>query len=171
MTNRTAKKRRTRQHIIADLGANYVERYALLSGFSVERVEKDYGYDLVLFTYDGNGEIENGQVYIQVKATEKVKRLKRAPSISFPLEKAHLESWIHEPMPVILALYDVSGDKAYWLYIQAYFENNEPSIKGKKTQSVRIDESNIIDTQSVGQWRNYKANVLGQLNGVIKHYA
>jgi hypothetical protein len=171
MTDRTARKRRTRQHIIADLSANYVERYALLCGFSVERVEKDYGYDLILFTFDNNGELENGQVYIQVKATEQVKRLKRTPTISFPLEKANLESWLPEPMPVILALYDAAEDKAYWLYLQAYFESNRPDARGKKTQSVRIDEGNLVDTQSVNLWRRYKADVLVQLDGVIRHNA
>ena len=67
------KKRRTRQHIIAELSVNYVERYALQCGFSVERVEHDYGIDLVLFTYDANGEIENGQVYLQLKATDNLR--------------------------------------------------------------------------------------------------
>jgi hypothetical protein len=31
------KKRRTREHVIADLSANHVERHALLCGYSVER--------------------------------------------------------------------------------------------------------------------------------------
>jgi hypothetical protein len=48
------KKKRPRQHIIADLSINHVERYVLLCGYSVERVEHDYGIDLVIFTYDAN---------------------------------------------------------------------------------------------------------------------
>lgn len=55
-----AKKKRVRQHIIADLSANHVERYILRCGFSVERVQHDYGIDLVLFTYNSDGEIEPG---------------------------------------------------------------------------------------------------------------
>jgi len=169
MTERTARKRRTREHVIADLGTHHVERFVLLCGFSVERVEKDYGYDLILFTYDSNGEVENGQVYIQVKATEHAKRLKRTQIISFSLEKAHLESWLPEPMPVILTLYEAIEDKAYWLYLQAYFESDRPDTRGAKTQSVHIDECNLVDTRSVKLWRKYKANVLAQLDGVIQH--
>ena len=57
-----AKKKRPREHIIADLSVNHVERYVFLCGYSVERVEYDYGFDLILFTYNINSEIENGQI-------------------------------------------------------------------------------------------------------------
>ena len=60
-----SRKRRTREHVIADLSANYVERYVLRCGFTVERTVHDYGIDLILSTYSASGEIENGQVYIQ----------------------------------------------------------------------------------------------------------
>ena len=36
-------KRRTRAHVLADLSINHVERHVLLCGFSVDRVEHDYG--------------------------------------------------------------------------------------------------------------------------------
>lgn len=52
------RKRRTREHVIANLGVNFVERQALLCGFSVERVVHDYGTDLLLFTYDNDGSTE-----------------------------------------------------------------------------------------------------------------
>ena len=171
MSKRVRRKRRTREHIIADLGVNYIERFVLLCGFSVERVEKDYGYDLIMFTYDGNGEIENGQVYIQVKAKEQVERLKRTEAVSFALERAHLESWLHEPMPVMLALYDASQDEAYWIYLQAYFETEKRSARGETTQSVHIHQDSVIDVKSVRLWRKHKADILDQLDGVITHNA
>jgi hypothetical protein len=43
------KKRRTRQHVIADLGVNYVELQALQCGYLVERVARDYGIDLRVY--------------------------------------------------------------------------------------------------------------------------
>jgi len=33
-------------HVLADLGMNHVERQVLLCGYSVDRVDQDYGYDL-----------------------------------------------------------------------------------------------------------------------------
>ena len=40
------RKQRARSHIIADLSANHVEYFALECGFSIERIEADYGYDI-----------------------------------------------------------------------------------------------------------------------------
>ena len=54
------RKRRTREHIIADLAVNHVERQALLCGFTVERNRYDYGIDLEITPFDENGEIEPG---------------------------------------------------------------------------------------------------------------
>ena len=56
------KKRRTREHVIADLSANHVERQALLCGYAVERRAHDYGIDLVITTYDREGNVENGEI-------------------------------------------------------------------------------------------------------------
>ncbi len=36
-------------------GASYVERFIIDAGHTAQRVEKDYGYDLLLFTYDEDG--------------------------------------------------------------------------------------------------------------------
>jgi hypothetical protein len=68
------KKTRTREHVIADLGVNHVERQVLLCGFSVERIEHDYGVDLLVFTYNAGGEVENGEIRLQIKATDRVKK-------------------------------------------------------------------------------------------------
>jgi len=39
------RKRRTREHVIADLSANHVERHVLRSGHTVERLVHDYGIE------------------------------------------------------------------------------------------------------------------------------
>jgi hypothetical protein len=67
----TQRKLRTREHIIADLAVNHVERQVFLCGWTVERVFHDYGLDLILFFFNSMGELENGNAYIQVKATER----------------------------------------------------------------------------------------------------
>lgn len=40
-------KQRTRQHVIADLSVNFVERLALKCGYTMQRAAADYGYDSV----------------------------------------------------------------------------------------------------------------------------
>lgn len=85
------KKKRPREHIIADLSVNHVERYVFLCGYSVERMEYNYGFDLVIFTYNTNGEIENGQIYVQLKATDSLKVLAGQETIAFPIARSDLE--------------------------------------------------------------------------------
>ena len=74
MTNRNPgpRKRRTRQHVIADLSANHVERFILEEGHTAQRLSSDYGYDLIMWTFDGHGHAEPGACYIQLKAMEKL---------------------------------------------------------------------------------------------------
>jgi hypothetical protein len=64
------RKRRTREHVIADLSVNHVERLVLRCGWTVERTQYDYGLDLVMRTYSASGEIESGTVWFQLKATD-----------------------------------------------------------------------------------------------------
>ena len=42
-----SKKRRTREHVIADMSINHIERQASLCGYAVERWVHDYGIDLI----------------------------------------------------------------------------------------------------------------------------
>ena len=56
--NRVLRKRRTREHVIADLSVNFLERQVLLCGFTTERMAHDYGVDLEIFTFNRVGEIE-----------------------------------------------------------------------------------------------------------------
>ncbi len=92
------RKRRTRQHVIADLSANHGEYYALRCGFSVERAVHDYGIDLVLFTYNDEGEVENGQVFMQLKATDHLRLATRQQAIRIGIKRADLELWLAEPV-------------------------------------------------------------------------
>lgn len=54
-------------------------------------MEYDYGVDLVLFTYDDNGEIENGQIFVQFKATDHLNVLGNRLTIAFPVARTDLE--------------------------------------------------------------------------------
>ncbi|NER37951.1 MAG: DUF4365 domain-containing protein [Oscillatoria sp. SIO1A7] len=165
------KKKRTRQHIIADLCVNHVERYVLLCGYSAERVEHDYGFDLVISTYDVNGEIENGYIYAQLKATDSLRVLADGETISFTLGRSDLELWLGEPMPSILIVYDAQQDVGYWLYLQAYFENlaNFDLAGVGDTVTVNISKKNTVNSAAIAKFAIYKNNIIMQIKGVIRH--
>jgi hypothetical protein len=115
--------RRTREHVIADLSINHVERQALLCGSSVERIQHDYGVDLFVLTYDRHGQRENGEILFQVKATDRLRFRAGGQAVAYRVEASDLRSWLREPMPVILVLYDARKEVGYWLYLQAHFED------------------------------------------------
>ena len=165
------RKRRTRQHIIADLSVNYVERFILLAGFSVERIENDYGIDLNLYTYDNSGEIENGTIFIQLKASDNLRNSKNGDYVSFSIRRSDLESWLEELFPVMLVLYDPALDKAYWLYIQRHFESLPSFDLGSigETYTVRLELGNVLAVDTIKQWASFKQSILFQLGKVVKH--
>ena len=167
------KKQRTREHVIADLSVNYVERFALLCGYTIEPFRKDYGYDLNLYTYTDDGEIENGNIYIQLKATDHLHLVNHGQAISFPLNKKDLQTWLEEPLPAILIIYDAINNCAYWLYIQAYFEQLSHFDMNLVNQSytINIPIENQVDIASMRQFAQFKQHVLLQINQQRIHHA
>jgi hypothetical protein len=166
------RKQRTRSHVLAELSANHVERYALLCGYSVERFEHDYGIDLALYTYDGAGEVENGAIYLQLKATDNPQTLKDEQTIALEVERSDLEYWLGEPMPVILVLYDARADAAYWLYVQPYLKGRpdfEPSETGR-TVTVHLSKTAVLDEAAMRRFSIFRDDVLRQIRGVIRHH-
>ena len=166
------RKRRTCEHVVADLSANHVERYALQCGFTVERIVHDYGIDLTLSTYSASGEIENGPVYIQLKATDRLRVRDNQPTIAFPVQRADLELWLREPLPCILIVYDAHADVAYWLYVQAYFAQltSFSLTEAGETVTVHLPKTNVVDEAAIRRFAQYRDNVLVQMQGVIHHY-
>jgi hypothetical protein len=167
------RKRRTREHIIADLSVNFVERQVLFCGYTIERVRADYGYDLLMFTYDANGEREIGEVYVQVKATETLPLLKNSAVIAWRLSRSDLASWLYSSVPVILIVYDAQGDQAYWLYVQRYF-HNLPGFNlfvAGKTVTARIPSSQVLNPSAVLQFAGFRDTLILQTRGLINHDA
>ena len=58
------RKQRTRQHVIADLSVHYLEGFILQEGHTPYRLTPDYGYDLVLLTYDERATINGRQMAV-----------------------------------------------------------------------------------------------------------
>lgn len=131
----------------------------------------DYGYDGSITTFDSNGEIENGYVFIQLKATDHLGRLKKAQGLSYTLSKQHIDLWHDEPMPVYLVLFDAINEVGYWLYLQQYFAQLkiDPATITSKSLTVYLDPKNVFDSTTPAKWRDDKLMVLRQIAGKISH--
>jgi uncharacterized protein DUF4365 len=163
------RKRRTRQHIIADLSVNHVEHQALLCGFSVERLIHDYGIDLEVFTFNRKGEIEEGKILLQIKASDQLAVRPAKTTFAFRIERKDLVLWLAQPMPVILVVYEAPKDIAYWLYIQSYFSKRKDFnlfAAGKKI-TLHIPIKNVVHPTAMRRFAGFRDRVLKQLRGLI----
>lgn len=149
-----------------------MERYALLCGYSVERFAHDYEIDLALYTYNAAGEVENGAIYLQLKATDELRTLKEEQTIPLEVERADLEYWLEEPMPVILVRYDAQADAAYWLYVQSYFKG-QPGFDLSETGStvtVHLSKASVLDEGGMRRFGHFRDEVFKQIRGVIQYH-
>lgn len=163
------RKIRTREHIIADISENHFENFALMKGFSTESTAHDYGYDIIMSTYDQSGEIENGFVLVQLKATDSLNLINNKTEISFPIDKRDLTLWLKEFYPVILVVYDAQKKKGYWLYLQAYFQSltNFSIANVGKSHNIHIPVSNVVSKGSMTKFKNYKKKLYTQVQNII----
>lgn len=173
MTERPHKlrKRRTRQHVIAAQSVNYVERFIVDAGFTAQRVEYDYGYDLLVTTFDEDGYGEPGLVYLQIKATDVLRMANSGTAVAFDLAVQDVNLWIRETMPVLLVVFDAQERRAWWLHIQDYFtaEPSRAPAAVAKTIRVLIPVRQRFGRRTVAAMRVWKQNVLNQSWGRIDH--
>jgi hypothetical protein len=164
-----ARKRRTRAHVIASQSRSYVEWFVVQEGYTSKSFEEDYGYDLFVTTYDEEGYIEDGQILVQLKATDNPARTPKG--IAVTLDVRDYELWTRELMPVFLVVYDGVNQKAYWLYVQHYFQvgSARRPKPGAKTVRVFVPEKNKVGPAFVQYARGRKAAVQKQLAEGIKH--
>ena len=166
---RVVLKRRTREHVIADLSVHHVEGPVLRVGFTIERIVQDYGLDLRMMTYNARGEPEPDSVLFQLKATDHLQRTADGSAVVFRVETADVVRWMGETYPVILVVYDAPADKAYWIYVQAYFAPGRARVGTGQTVTVRIPTTNVLNEEAVRQFAVAKAALKTQTKGV-QHY-
>ena len=152
----TPRKQRTRQHVMADQSVNHVERFIIDEGHTAQRLSQDYGYDLILFTYDEHGYAEPGVAFLQLKAAERLTQ--SGAHYAYDLDIRDYNLWVAENNPVFLILFDAARRRAYWLAVQDYFEGSarRKPRKGSKTVRVRVPRRQAISRRGVARLRRLK---------------
>ena len=159
------RKQRTRQHVIADLRVHHVEGFILESGHTAQRLGSDYGYDLILWTFDAQGYAEPGAACFQLKAMETLTA--RGTDFVFDLDVWDYNLWLREAWPVILVLFDASRRRACWLPVQDYFREapSRRPRKGATTVRVRVPRRQVVNRRAIAQIRDLKWQVLNRGKG------
>lgn len=165
---RGRRKRRTREHVIAALSVNFLERRILLRGYKLDRPsEPEYGTDATMFHFSEDGSVENGEVRFQLKATDNLKLVEKGKCVSIAVDIANLNHWIWEVVhPFIIVVYDASNDRAYWLDVQQYAE--EAAITDtdeNETVTLRIPAKNKLTLSSIDHFRKLS---IERVNTILK---
>ena len=145
------RKRRTRQHILEDLGFNHVEKHILLAGNILRRFsQNDYGYDGMLDTFNENGEADNLSFMIQLKSTDNINFSQSNMAYTLDLSKRDLELWLNSLHPVLIILLDAKKDVAYFVDLQDYFKENRILLKNvRKFVRIYLPQNGIFNEKAV----------------------
>jgi hypothetical protein len=163
------RKTRVRKHVIADMSLHHLAYIIVSCTFTVEPTSADYGYDLSVYTFDGRGQYENGNLFVQLKATDNLRVDPRTGEIRFRISKRDILSWEGEPFPVYLVVFDAVRGKAYWTYLQRYFAQARISSATMTTASVEVRLPAVeVDLAIVQSWRGDKNAVLTQIGAVTR---
>lgn len=160
----TPRKQRTRQHVIADLSVNHVERVALLEGCAFVRFDADYGYDLVLLTFDRDGYVENGVIFFQLKASESLQRV--GENFAYDIDIRDYNSWVADDFPVFLVLYDAGTGRAYWVHIQGFFrDSGRRPQAGARTVRVHVPATQVFNRRGLRRVRRVRQSAPVRIMG------
>jgi hypothetical protein len=147
------------------MGLIHVLKAFIDKGHTADQPREDYGYDLIANTFDAKGCLEDGDIRIQIKATDRLHELTRGNLILCRIKIIHYNLWINARLPVFLIQYDAQEKKAYWLYVQAYFaeDASRRPRAGAKTCTVRIPLENEFTEDTVDYMRARKAAIQAQV--------
>ena len=155
------RKRRTREHIIEDLSENYLERLVLNSGHLLRRPSRDYGVDVTMFHFADSGELENGEVRFQLKATDHLNLVADGKFATVRVKTGDIQYWSMELYPFILVLYDSIGKRAFWIEIEDLL--SQSLNLDQSTETIRIPISNQLSMQTIETFRQKSLEVIKRI--------
>jgi Domain of unknown function (DUF4365) len=163
------RKRRTREHVIADLSRVYVETVLLDGNCTAEQTRRDYGYDLLVTCFDADGFVEPGYVAVQLKATDDIDRGATAGAFRLRMDVRDYHLWTGNLDPVFLILFDARRRAAYWLDVQRYFADDarRRPRPAARSLTVSVPRGQVVGPEFVVYAREKKASRLARVREVI----
>lgn len=147
-----------------DLSENYLERIVLERGHVLLRPRRDYGIDVSMFHFDHSGEIENGEVRFQLKATDSPSFVENGAYISVQIDARDLRAWAFSVYPIVLILFDASHEIAYWLRITEYVDQHPEALNPHRRKArIRIPCANELSASSIDLFRRWSLELIDKL--------
>lgn len=158
------KKVRTREHVISDLSYNFLERKVLQRGHWLDAPRNDYGIDATMFHHNERGEVENGEVRFQLKASDELKVSERGAWIALRIDTKDLRYWHFEFFPMIVVVYDADRDRAFWLHIQDHVRTTPRLLESDTdTVTLRIPTANKLNLYAIDQFRRLSLTCMAKI--------
>ena len=165
------RKRRTREHVIADLSVNHVERQVLLHGAAVERVRNDYGIDVEILFFDDDGYWKNGRAMLQIKATDRPTVRAGGTSVAVRVDARDLRFWRLVSDPVILVAYDAAEDRAHWLHVQPLLRGTSgTALLAPASTTLHVPRANRLTAEAVREFERLSDAQVGRWFGMMDHH-
>jgi len=149
------RKKRTRAHVIEEMSFNFLERKVLARSHMLARApQREYGWDATMFHFSPNGEIENGEIRIQLKATDHLDGNKAYVACRVSTKDLQYWYWEDQQIPFVLALYDAQRQRGFWIPIRQHVDELQIQIDPEQaTVELRIPWSNKITLRTIDQLR------------------
>lgn len=158
------RKRRTREHVIAEMSVNFLERKVLQRGHQLFRMgQVEYGIDAIMYHFGQEGGLENGHVQFQLKATDHLKFNRDREYLPVVVDEGHLDHWSKELHPFILVLFDARNMRGYWLYVQEYVRSTGIYPKGD-TVTLLVPVKNKLTVYAVDRFAEFSRSIM-QMDG------
>jgi hypothetical protein len=153
--------------VIADLSYNFLERKVLLRGHWLDSPRNDYGVDAIMFHHGPNGEVENGEVRFQLKATDRLETLAAGDQIGQRVSTQDLRYWYFESYPLILIVFDAIRNRAFWLDVQSYLERRPEGLESASERvTLHVPLRNMLTLRSIDTFRELSLQVVARDRGL-----
>ena len=126
-----------------------------LRPYAVEEYDRDYGLDFIVNlteepdTQDEGKELQDilsDHFFVQLKSTARFDP--DTDAVHEDLNVHHLEQYIDQPIPVVLAIYDDNSDEIYWRVVQEFIwdhlDKENPNWRSQQTVRLKILRSQVI---------------------------
>jgi hypothetical protein len=87
--------------------------------------------------------------------------------VAFRVVRSDLPNWLSEVLPVILVVYDVTADLAYWIHVQGYFRAlpRFNLFQAGQTVTVRLPRQQVLNPSAVRQFAALRDQAYAQFQG------
>ena len=114
-----------------------------------------------MFHFSKSGELENGEVRFQLKATDGLKLVANGEFATVRLKTGDIQYWSMELYPFILVLYDAKSRQAFWIEVE---EMMKQSLNlDQATETIRIPVSNELSCQAIEFFRQKSLSVIKRI--------